>query len=487
MAAKKSFKGAGADLFLSAEPVHMTVEHERRDLKINPVFQELIPPLSAEEFAQLEENLLENGIREAISVWNGVIIDGHNRYAIAEKHNLPFATVSYEFGGEGDVKLWIFKNQIGRRNLSAYERVRLALVLKPVIAEKAKERMAVKTSDSGYQNSGNLGSEDNGSDSGYQNSGNLGSEDNGSDSGYQNSGNLGSEDNGSDSGYQNSGNLGSPDNGSNSGYQNSGNLGSPDNGSNLGYQNSGNLGSEDNGSDSGYQNSGNLNRVVTDKIIADIAGVSHDTVARVERILGEGNPETLQKLKRGDISINGAYLDTMFQKRKKADSAADVFLPSLNALEGTFSAIYANPPWESLRIENVKKWSVPAAGNAVLLLWSADAVLDKALQLMSAWGFKYRTNMVWDKRQIGRGQHEILLIGTRGKFTPPSDDAGVGSVYAEEAGENDKHNKKPKWFYEQIERMFPGETYLELFAQNKYSERWTVCGCGIESEEVSAG
>lgn len=59
-------------------------------LRIDEEFMRLIPPLSTEEYIQLEENLIENGIREPISTWGDVIIDGHNRYEISIKHNLQY-------------------------------------------------------------------------------------------------------------------------------------------------------------------------------------------------------------------------------------------------------------------------------------------------------------------------------------------------------------------------------------------------------------
>lgn len=110
------------------------------NITIKPEFETLIPPLSPDEFQQLEENVLSEGIREPLIVWNGVLIDGHNRYRIAQKHGLPFRTSEMDFESENDAIIWIIKNQFGRRNLSKYDRSVLALRLKPVIAEKAKEK-----------------------------------------------------------------------------------------------------------------------------------------------------------------------------------------------------------------------------------------------------------------------------------------------------------------------------------------------------------
>jgi phage N-6-adenine-methyltransferase len=108
-------------------------------LKINPEFKSLIPELSAEEYSQLEMNILQDGIREPISVWRDTIIDGHNRFEIACKHDLDFKTEQYNFESENHVILWIIKNQLGRRNLIDYVKGKLALKSKEMIAKIAKE------------------------------------------------------------------------------------------------------------------------------------------------------------------------------------------------------------------------------------------------------------------------------------------------------------------------------------------------------------
>jgi hypothetical protein len=108
-------------------------------IQINNEFKSMIPALLPEEYRQLEQNILVEGIRDPLVLWGNILIDGHNRYEIAQKYNVPYKTVNREFKQENDVKLWILKNQFGRRNLSDYDRARLAIKLKPVIAEKAKE------------------------------------------------------------------------------------------------------------------------------------------------------------------------------------------------------------------------------------------------------------------------------------------------------------------------------------------------------------
>lgn len=113
-------------------------------MTIDEEFQKLIPPLTDDEYRQLEENCIKEGIREAILVWDRgddlVIVDGHNRYQIARKNGLKWNHKVMHFESREEVKEWIILNQFGRRNLSAYDRSILALKLKPVIAEKAKEK-----------------------------------------------------------------------------------------------------------------------------------------------------------------------------------------------------------------------------------------------------------------------------------------------------------------------------------------------------------
>lgn len=116
-------------------------------INIDEELKNLIPPLADAEFAQLEENILRDGIQDPLKVWQGILIDGHNRYSIAQKHNLPFEVSEMDFKNKDAVKEWIILNQFGRRNLSAYDRVCLALTLKPTIAAKAKERMTKGTAD----------------------------------------------------------------------------------------------------------------------------------------------------------------------------------------------------------------------------------------------------------------------------------------------------------------------------------------------------
>ena len=115
-------------------------------MQIKDEFKKLIPALSVEEFKQLEQNCLAEGIREKIITWNGFIIDGHNRFEIATRWKLEYESESKRFKDENEVKEWMIHNQFGRRNLSNYQRSVLALELESVFSERAKKIKSKKIS-----------------------------------------------------------------------------------------------------------------------------------------------------------------------------------------------------------------------------------------------------------------------------------------------------------------------------------------------------
>ena len=114
-------------------------------LTIDPEFRDLIPPLNEEELAMLEESIIANGCESPLIVWNGTIVDGHNRYAICQKHGLPFAVAEKDFDGREDAMPWMLRNQLGRRNLNSYQRSELVLKFEPLLKAEARSRQATST------------------------------------------------------------------------------------------------------------------------------------------------------------------------------------------------------------------------------------------------------------------------------------------------------------------------------------------------------
>ena len=90
------------------------------NLKIDPEFQNQIPPLTDDEYRQLEENILKEGkLISPLIVWGNTLVDGHNRYEIVQEHpEISFSTMPLPFESREEVLAWICKNQLGRRNLT---------------------------------------------------------------------------------------------------------------------------------------------------------------------------------------------------------------------------------------------------------------------------------------------------------------------------------------------------------------------------------
>jgi N6-adenosine-specific RNA methylase IME4 len=118
-----------------------------------------------------------------------------------------------------------------------------------------------------------------------------------------------------------------------------------------------------------------------------------------------------------------------------------------------------------------------AADNALLFLWTPAPMLAKGLDILDAWGFEYRTNLVWWKKgrygmgHYARVEHEHLLIARRGDMPPPDPANRPRSIVAKPG----RHSEKPAEAYELINRAYPGVGKLELFARTA-REGWAAWG-----------
>jgi N6-adenosine-specific RNA methylase IME4 len=208
--------------------------------------------------------------------------------------------------------------------------------------------------------------------------------------------------------------------------------------------------------------------------------------------------ETYERLKRQETYI-AEKLDA--NRRKKiekvlieAGGVTVIDKPSLR-----YPVILADPPWEyefskddADAIENhYPTMSVEAlcdlnvedltTEDAVLFLWATNPKLEEALEVITAWGFNYRTNACWDKEWIGpgyyfRSRHELLLVATKGALPVPRPQARPDSVIREK---RTKHSKKPDQIYDLIESMYPELPKVELFARQARSG-WSRWGNEVE-------
>ena len=164
-----------------------------------------------------------------------------------------------------------------------------------------------------------------------------------------------------------------------------------------------------------------------------------------------------------------------------------------------YQIIYADPPWRydfsksnsreienqypTMTVEEICALKVPSEDNAVLYLWATAPKLLEALEVMLAWGFQYKSHSIWDKERVGmgywfRGQHELLLVGVKGKFSPPAQNLRISSVIRER---REGHSKKPSKVRELIMSWYPEKSKVELFARQK-TEGWDVWGNEVQSD-----
>jgi N6-adenosine-specific RNA methylase IME4 len=317
--------------------------------------------------------------------WNGILIDGHNRYKICIKHGLAFSVVEKEFASESNVKECMINNQFGRRNLSNYQRSVLALELESVFSERAKERML---------------------------------------------------------------------------------SGNPVPKSEQGR---------------------------TIEKVADVANVGKDTIAKVKKIEAVAIEEVKERLNSGEISINEAYkgikkVERAINIEKQREDIANNIMAKI---DGLFEVISIDPPWnygraydpDSSRVANpypemtqsdLLSIELPFSDDSVCLLWTTQAFIFDAKELLDKWGFTYKATIVWDKEKMGMGawlrmQCEFCLIGIKGN--PAWNNTKYRDIIREPRRE---HSRKPDCFFEMIEEITVGRR-LEYFSREN-RKGWEVYG-----------
>ena len=117
-----------------------------RSPTVLPEMAELLPPLTGEQLAALEADILKNGCYSPVIVNEDmVIVDGHNRQRLCEQHGLPYQMAVFSFEDMLEAKQWALDTQKGRRNLDKWELGKIALRLKPDIEARARENMGTRT------------------------------------------------------------------------------------------------------------------------------------------------------------------------------------------------------------------------------------------------------------------------------------------------------------------------------------------------------
>ena len=244
---------------------------------------------------------------------------------------------------------------------------------------------------------------------------------------------------------------------------------------------------------------------------AQLAGVSKRSVKSAKTVIERGTPELQEAVTSGRLAVHEAeraaklpakaqaqfleaaaggkrfsfWRDNYGRTERAAELAATT--SAMPKGEKRYPLILADPPWDYKvfvpgkrhpshhypvrSLADICAFPVAdsAADHCVLFLWVTVPLLEQAFEVITAWGFEYKSQLVWDKEIIGmgkwvRGQHELLLIATKGNPPLPPTQSAPASVIRERRRE---HSRKPEASYAIIELMYPDLPKLELFARQK--------------------
>jgi N6-adenosine-specific RNA methylase IME4 len=361
-------------------------------IKILPELKNFIPPLTPEEYAQLEANCIQYGIQDKLKIARysdsetgeqlEVLADGHNRYRIARSNDLSFEVEYLDFESVHDAKLWMIDNQKGRRNLSDFVKFELAQVKAEILKEKgAKKR------NNGFKGNRYTGSVLSIIDKTLDN-----------ESPHNTQREVANE---------------------------------------LGWS-TGKVGMAavvNSEADEETKNKLRRNQVSINQVYKEI---------KKERRKKEIEKQKKEIQNSDPLKIAGLYdvivLDPPWNYGREYDP------------EGSRVA----NPYPEMTQSELLLMDVPAKENCIMWLWTTHQFIWDAKELLSKWSFEYKALLTWNKEKIGMGhwlrmQCEFCLLAVKGK--PIWDNTKYRDIINEPRRE---HSRKPEQFYEMVEEICYG-------------------------------
>jgi N6-adenosine-specific RNA methylase IME4 len=420
-------------------------------MKISEKFKNLIPPLTSEEFNQLEQNCIKDGILESIKTWQGTIIDGHNRYNIAVKNGLSFETKEINFNSESEVVEWIILLQLGRRNLTESQKS----YLRGVRYENEK-----------LKHGGERASTQNG---------NL----------IKTADKLANE-------YNVSKNTIIRDSEFSKGIDLIASV-EPEKRFEI-LQETSELTKQE------IQEFAKIPKQAENEIKKNVIIASEEEINKQIEI--KANELVKAKLQTIEAQKEAKKVEKKENRLQEIENIKQKIANENITIKDKFDVIAIDPPWAyderggydsntydsdsnrgsvpypTMTLKQISEINIPAKDNSVLFLWTTHAFLKDSFDLLDTWGFKYKATIVWDKERMGMGRNirmqcEFCLLATKGN--PIINGSSERDIIREARRE---HSRKPEAFYTMVERMTIGSK-LDYFAREKRNN-WEVYGAEIE-------
>jgi len=400
-----------------------------RTLEVDRRIAELLPPLHKEQLEGLEADIVRNGCLAPLIVWQGILIDGHHRYAICRKHNIPFEVRQVNFPTLKDAAVWVLEHHKQRRNMTPYMLVEASARLRAMFVGQARERKS--------------------------------------------SGKQPEKDPTIASGRTDSSCSPPTEDDQNSGHGQMGGRANRQLAKVLGI-------SHDTVAKAVWlerhadQQTKQRLRCGETTIHAEYTRLRRQQKARRREARRAENARLVQQAATLDgLLAQGARFATIV-----LDPPWDWGDEGDGDQLGRARPTYATMPLEKLLDLPVARL---ADSDCHLYLWITNRSLPKGFLLLQRWGFRYITAITWCKPHFGmgnyfRGATEHVLFGVRG--SQPLLRKDVGTWFTAPRGPLG-HSSKPPEFYRLVESCSPGP-YLEMFARSR-REGWVSWGAEADA------
>jgi N6-adenosine-specific RNA methylase IME4/ParB-like chromosome segregation protein Spo0J len=246
---------------------------------------------------------------------------------------------------------------------------------------------------------------------------------------------------------------------------------------------------------------------ITGSDAAKMMSVGRRNVVHAKKVLREGTQELADAVDSGKIAVTVAAkiaelepdqqqqiiadpkpdqaIKKIARQEKEQQLAGKAIGQSLSTNTSLYGVIYADPPWKyetfsengmdrsadnhypTMSMFDMLAIEIPAADDCVMFMWATVPMLPEALDLLSTWGFDYKSHICWIKDRQGTGywtrnKHELLLIATKGSVPAPAMGTQPPSVIELPLG---RHSEKPAFFADMISTLYPTTPKLEMFAR----------------------